>query len=96
MPTLGQFLGWSVGLSAPMFTKLTGQWKAEQRAFAQRDLSEVTYVYLWADRIHVYIGLEEHRLCLLVVIGATPTGARSSSPRPGVPGVDRIMGRPAA
>lgn len=43
MPTsLGQFLGSSKGLSAPVITKLTEQWKAEQRAFAERDLSGVT------------------------------------------------------
>ena len=34
-----------------MITKLTETWKAEQRAFAARDLSEVDYVYLWADGI---------------------------------------------
>ncbi len=39
-------------------TRLTGQWKAEQRAFAARDLSQVDYVYLWADGIHVNIRLE--------------------------------------
>ena len=27
------------------------------------------YVYLWADGIHVNIRLEEHELCLLVMIG---------------------------
>ena len=49
-----------------MITRLTETWKAEQRAFAARDLSGVDYVYLWADGIHVNIRLEEHKLCLLV------------------------------
>jgi hypothetical protein len=36
---LGQFLGSAAGLSAAVITRLTETWKAEQRAFAQRDLS---------------------------------------------------------
>ena len=51
VPALGQFLGSSAGLSAPVITKLTEAWKAEQRAFAARDLSGVDYVYLWVDGI---------------------------------------------
>jgi transposase-like protein len=76
VPALGQFLGSSAGLSAPVITKLTEQWKAEQRAFAQRDLSGVDYVYLWADGIHVNIRLEEHKLCLLVMIGVRADGRK--------------------
>jgi transposase-like protein len=51
VPALGQFLGSSAGLSAAVITRLTGQWKAEQCAFAGRDLSRADYVYLWADGI---------------------------------------------
>jgi transposase-like protein len=79
VPALGQFLGSAKGLSATVITKLTEQWKAEQRAFAERDLSGVDYVYLWADGIHVNIRLDEHKLCLLVMIGGArrwPQGAR--------------------
>ncbi|MEU6786519.1 IS256 family transposase [Nonomuraea angiospora] len=76
VPALGQFLGSSAGLSAPVITKLTEQWKAEQRAFAERDLSGVDYVYLWADGIHVNIRLEEHKLCLLVLIGVRADGRK--------------------
>lgn len=76
IPALGQFLGSTKGLSAPLITKLTEQWKAEQRAFAERDLSGVDYVYLWADGIHVNIRLEEHRLCLLVMIGVRADGRK--------------------
>ena len=39
VPALGQFLGSSAGLSPAVITRLTETWKAEQRAFAQRDLS---------------------------------------------------------
>jgi len=76
VPALGQFLGLATGLSAPVITKLTEQWKAEQRAFAGRDLSGVDYVYLWADGIHVNIRLEEHKLCLLVMIGIRADGRK--------------------
>jgi transposase-like protein len=76
VPALGQFLGSTAGLSAPVITKLTETWKAEQRAYAARDLSEVDYVYLWADGIHVNIRLEEHKLCLLVVIGVRADGRK--------------------
>ncbi|OLZ46111.1 hypothetical protein BS329_31070 [Amycolatopsis coloradensis] len=63
VPALEQFLGSAKGLSAAMITKLTGQ-----RLFAERDLSDVDYVYPWADGVHVKIRLEE--LCLLAMIGA--------------------------
>jgi transposase-like protein len=59
-----------------VITKLTEQWKADQRAFAERDLSGVDYVYLWADGIHVNIRVEEHRLCLLVMIGVRADGRK--------------------
>jgi transposase-like protein len=75
-PALGQFLGSSAGLSASVITKLTETWKAEQRVFAARDLSDVDYVYLWADGIHVNIRLEEHKLCLLVLIGVRADGRK--------------------
>ena len=76
VPALGQFLGSTAGLSAPVITKLTETWKAEQRTFAARDLSGADYVYLWADGIHVNIRLEEHKLCLLVLIGVRADGRK--------------------
>jgi transposase-like protein len=76
VPALGQFLGSSAGLSPAVITRLTGTWQAEQRAFAERDLSHVDYVYLWADGIHVNIRLEEHKLCLLVMIGVRADGRK--------------------
>ena len=78
VPALGQFLGSAKGLSSSTITKLTETWKAEQRAFAERDLSGVDYVYLWADGIHVNIRLEEDKLCLLGDRGARrrPQGTR--------------------
>jgi putative transposase len=76
VPALGQFLGSSAGLSPAVITRLTETWQAEQRAFAERDLSGVDYVYLWADGIHVNIRLDEHKLCLLVMIGVRADGRK--------------------
>lgn len=76
VPALGQFLGSTAGLSASVVTRLTEQWQAEQRAFAERDLSGVDYVYLWADGIHVNVRLGEHKLCLLVMIGVRADGRK--------------------
>jgi transposase-like protein len=76
VPALGQFLGSTAGLSGPVITKLTEAWKGEQRSFAARDLSNVDYVYLWVDGIHVNIRLEEHKLCLLVMIGVRADGRK--------------------
>jgi transposase-like protein len=73
VPALGQFLGSTAGL---VITKLTETWKAEQRGFAERDLSGVDYVYLWVDGIHVNIRLAEHKLCLLVMIGVRADGRK--------------------
>ena len=76
VPALGQFLGSSAGLSAPVISRLTETWKTEQRTFSARDLSGVDYVYLWVDGIHVNIRLEEHKLCLLVMIGVRADGRK--------------------
>lgn len=76
VPALGQFLGSTKGLSPAVITKLTETWQAEQRTFAERDLSDVDFVYLWADGIHVNIRLEEHKLCLLVMIGVRADGRK--------------------
>jgi transposase-like protein len=65
------------GLSAANINRLTGIWEAEYEAFCQRDLSEVDYVYVWADGVHVNVRLgEPDRLCLLVMIGARPDGTK--------------------
>jgi hypothetical protein len=45
-------------------------------AFAKRDLSQVGYVYCWADGIHVSIRLGEDKLCLLVLIGVRADGSK--------------------
>src|SRR6266498_4348018 len=59
VPALGSFLGTGSGLSSAVVTRLTAQWQDEARAFGNRDLSDVDYVYLWADGVHVGVRLEE-------------------------------------
>ena len=76
VPALGQFLGSAKGLSSSTITKLTETWKAEQQAFAARDLSGVDFVYLWADGIHVNVRLDDQKLCLLVMIGVRADGRK--------------------
>ena len=41
-----------------------------------RDLSQVDYVYLWVDGIHLGIRLEEDKLCLLAMIGVRADGRK--------------------
>jgi putative transposase len=75
-PALEGFLGTDAGLSAATITRLTVQWQDEARAFNERDLSSVDYVYVWADGIHVGIRLDEEKLCLLVLIGVRVDGTK--------------------
>jgi len=75
-PALEGFLGTGAGLSAPTITRLTAGWQDEARAFSQRDLSGVDFVYLWADGVHLNIRLEEDKLCLLVLIGVRTDGTK--------------------
>ncbi len=58
---LEQFLGYGVGLSVSSITRLTAQWQDEAKAFSQRDLSRVDYVYPWVDGIHLKVRLEGYR-----------------------------------
>jgi len=75
-PALEQFLGSGQGLSAPTVTRLTAQWQDEAKAFAARDLSQVDFVYLWVDGIHLKVRLEQEKLCLLVMIGVRADGKK--------------------
>jgi transposase-like protein len=79
VPALESFLGTGSGLSAATVTRLTAQWQDEVKAFGDRGLSTVDYVYVWADGIHVNIRLDEEKLCLLVMVGVRVDATRSSS-----------------
>src|SRR3954454_14181386 len=73
-PALAEFFGSEAGLSASTIQRLTREWTADLAAFWQRDLSQVDYVYLWADGVHFNIRLEHERLCCLVLIGVRADG----------------------
>jgi transposase-like protein len=76
VPALGQFLGSGAGLSAAVITRLTTQWQDEAKAFGNRDLSTVDYVYLWADGVHLNVRLDSEKLCLLVMVGVRVDGTK--------------------
>ena len=75
-PALAGFFGSAAGLSASVITRLTTQWQAEQRAFAERRLDDRDYVYVWADGVHFNVRLEEERLCCLVIVGERVDGTK--------------------
>ncbi len=64
------------GLSASTVVRLKRAWEGDFQEWSHRDLSEKRYVYLWVDGIHFNIRLEEHRQCILVVMGATADGTK--------------------
>jgi transposase-like protein len=76
VPALAEFFGSEAGLSASTIQRLTREWSQELKEFEQRDLSQVDYVYLWADGVHFNIRLEEDRLCCLVLIGVRADGRK--------------------
>lgn len=80
-PALEEFFGSDAGLSASTISRLTEAWQAEHARWAQRDLSDVDYVYWWADGIWFNVRLpdadgEKDRLCALVIIGVRPDGSK--------------------
>ena len=64
------------GLSASTVVRMKQGWETDFREWNQRDLSMKRYVYIWVDGIHFNIRLEEHRQCILVVMGATADGKK--------------------
>jgi putative transposase len=73
---LEAFFGTSAGLSAAVVTRLVAAWQAEHETFSRRDLSEVDYVYVWADGVHFRVRLEQARLCCLVIVGVRADGTK--------------------
>jgi putative transposase len=76
VPALAEFFGSEAGLSASTVQRLTVEWTRELAEFGRRDLSQVDYVYLWADGVHFNIRLEEDRLCCLVLVGVRADGRK--------------------
>lgn len=73
-----------VGPDAPavspnVIVRLKEKWGREYDQWSRRDLSDKTYVYLWADGIHANVRLEDEgnkRQCMLVLMGATADGQK--------------------
>jgi putative transposase len=76
VPALEGFFGSKAGLSSPVITRLAKSWQAERTAFMDRDLSDVDYVYVWADGVHFKVRLEEANLCALVIVGVRADGTK--------------------
>jgi putative transposase len=76
VPALEAFFGSAAGLSAAAITRLVGTWQDEYETFCRRDLSEVDYVYVWADGVHFRVRLEQARLCCLVIVGVRADGTK--------------------
>lgn len=80
-PALEEFFGSDAGLSASTISRLTEAWQQEYAKWAQRDLSDVDYVYWWADGIWFNVRLPDpdgnhDRLCCLVIVGVRPDGTK--------------------
>ena len=66
----------TAGLSPTTVVRLKETWVKEQQEWSRRSLEGKRYVYIWADGIHFNIRLEEHRQCILVILGATADGKK--------------------
>jgi putative transposase len=66
----------AVGLSATTITRLKATWEDEFQEWTKTPLEGKKYVYVWADGVHFNIRLEEDRLCILVLMGATEDGRK--------------------
>ena len=69
-------LGEGAPLSASSLVRLKATWQAQYAAWQQRDLSDCSLVYLWADGVYVKAGLADTKAALLVLIGAGADGRK--------------------
>jgi putative transposase len=76
-PALSKLLGSAVsGLSAANISRLKSSWEKEYAQWQKRSLKDNKYCYIWADGIHFNVRFGDNRLCVLVVLGATPKGKK--------------------
>lgn len=64
------------GLSPATLSRLKQGWQDELAQWQQRDLTGKRYVYFWGDGVYLETRLEEARHCILVIIGADPSGQK--------------------
>jgi putative transposase len=64
------------GLSPATISRLKQGWHEELTQWQGRSLTGKRYVYFWVDGVYFETRLEEARHCILVIIGADPTGQK--------------------
>jgi len=75
-PALRLLVGEKAPLSASVISRLTQRFKAAYTQFDRQDLSERTFVYVWADGIYLKAGLGTEKACLMVLIAADREGQK--------------------
>jgi transposase-like protein len=79
-PALEVLFGEAVrGFSPTTITRLKEVWEVEYDQWAQRDLADRRYAYVWADGVNFPIRLESDRLTCLVLVGVTEQGEKECS-----------------
>lgn len=73
---LAALTGQQASLSPNTLGRLKQQWQDEHQAWCQRRLDDRRYVYLWADGVYFNVRGDDHRQCLLVVIGVRDDGKK--------------------
>lgn len=63
-------------LSPQVLSRLKSEWAEEFARWQKRNLTARRYVYFWADGIYLQARAEDHKECILVIIGATPEGRK--------------------
>jgi putative transposase len=72
---LEAILGDSVkNLSANTVVRLKRAWIQEYDEWSKRDLSDKTYVYIWADGIYFNVRLDDAKSCILIIMAADDKG----------------------
>jgi transposase-like protein len=64
------------GLSSSTVSRLKEVWQEELDKWQNRSLERKEYVYFWVDGVHFGARMEDESLCMLVIIGATPSGKK--------------------
>jgi transposase-like protein len=73
---LSALTGQQASLSPNTLSRLKQQWQDEHQAWCQRRFDHARYVYLWADGVYFNVRGDDHRQCLLVVIGVRDDGKK--------------------
>lgn len=63
-------------LSASVVSRLKANWAKEYDTWAERDLTEKNYVYIWADGVYFNVRSEDGKQCILVIIGVRDDGVK--------------------